>query len=128
MALLIDTQALLWWLADDRRLSGRARRAIGRQDETRFFSVAGAWEMAIKCSTGKLTLTVPSARLLAEHLPLNRTEMVGITLSDLIRLESLPWHHRDPFDRLMAAQAIERRFSIVSSDAVFEDYGVARIW
>jgi PIN domain nuclease of toxin-antitoxin system len=128
VALLIDTQALLWWLADDRRLSGAARRAIARQDDTRFFSVAGAWEMTIKCSNGKLTLTVPAARLLAEHLPLNRTEMVAITLGDLERLESLPWHHRDPFDRLMAAQALERRFDIVSSDAVFEDYGVTRIW
>lgn len=128
MRLLVDTQALLWWLRDERRLSSRARRAIAQVEHVRFFSVAAAWELTIKCSTGKLKLAVPVGRLLAEHLPVNHTEILGVTLNDLVRLESLPWHHRDPFDRLMAAQALERGLHIVSSDAVFETYGIDRIW
>jgi PIN domain nuclease of toxin-antitoxin system len=126
--LLIDTQALLWWLKDDPQLSAGARRAIADTANTRRFSIAGAWEMAIKCSIGKLTLDVPAAALLADHLPLNRIEMLALTLSDLVRLESLPWHHRDPFDRVMAAQALERDLVIVSSDNAFDAYGVERLW
>lgn len=126
--LLIDTQALLWWLKDDPQLSAAARLAIAASANTRRFSIAGAWEMAIKCSIGKLTLDAPAAALLADHLPLNRIEMLGVTLGDLGRLEALPWHHRDPFDRLMAAQALERDLTIVSSDDAFDAYGVERIW
>jgi PIN domain nuclease of toxin-antitoxin system len=126
--LLIDTQALLWWLKGERSLSAAARRAIANTTHVRFFSVAGAWELTIKCSTGKLKLAVPAGRLLAVHLPVNRTEILGLTLNDLVRLESLPWHHRDPFDRLMAAQALERSLHIVSSDPMFDRYGVERIW
>jgi PIN domain nuclease of toxin-antitoxin system len=126
--LLIDTHALLWWLKDDHQLSASARRAIAGTEHVRFFSVAGAWELTIKCSTGKLKLALPAGRFLSEHLPLNQTEMLGITLNDLVRLESLPWHHRDPFDRLIAAQALERSLTIVSSDPIFHEYGVDRIW
>jgi PIN domain nuclease of toxin-antitoxin system len=126
--LLLDTQALLWWLKDERQLSAAARRAIAHVEHLRFFSIAGAWELTIKCSTGKLKLAVPVGRLLIEHLPANRIDLLGVTLSDLIRLESLAWHHRDPFDRLMAAQAIGRGLTIVSSDAIFDQYGVDRLW
>jgi PIN domain nuclease of toxin-antitoxin system len=126
--LLIDTQALLWWLKDDPQLSAPARRAMADTVNSRRFSIAGAWEMAIKCSIGKLRLDVPAATLLTEHLPLNHIEMLALTLSDLGRLESLPWHHRDPFDRVMAAQALERDLAIVSSDDAFDAYGVERLW
>lgn len=126
--LLIDTQALLWWLKDDPQLSAAGRRAIADTANTRRFSIAGAWEMAIKCSIGKLKLAVPAATLLAEHLPFNRIEMLALTLSDLGRLEELPWHHRDRFDRVMVAQALERDLAIVSSDGAFDAYGVERLW
>lgn len=76
----------------------------------------------------KLKLAVPVGRLLAEHLPVNHIEILGLTLNDLGRLESLPWRHRDPYNRLMAAQALERGLHIVSSDGVFETYGIDRIW
>lgn len=128
MRLLIDTHALLWWLRDERQLSRTARRAIAEAESPRFFSVAGAWELAIKCSTGKLKLSVSAGKLLDEHLPLNGAALLGMTLDDLIRLESLPFHHRDPFDRMMAAQAIERDLTIASADPVFEKYGVKRVW
>jgi PIN domain nuclease of toxin-antitoxin system len=116
-----------WWLKDDPQLSAAARRGIADAANTRRFSIAGAWEMAIKCSIGKPALDVPAPTLLAEHLPLNRIEMLGLTLRDLGRLEALPWHHRDPFDRVMAAQALERDLTLVSSDDAFDAYGVERL-
>jgi PIN domain nuclease of toxin-antitoxin system len=112
----------------ERRAAVVGRRPASNSARLRFFSIAGAWELTIKCSTGKLKLAVPVGRLLTEHLPANRIDLLGVTLSDLIRLESLAWHHRDPFDRLMAAQAIGRGLTIVSSDAIFDQYGVDRLW
>jgi PIN domain nuclease of toxin-antitoxin system len=126
--LLLDTRALLWWLGADRRLSRPARRAIQSEDNERFVSIAAAWEMAVKVSLGKLRLPMPAGAFLVEHLPRNRIDLVAISLDDIRRVESLPFHHCDPFDRLMAAQALGRGLTVVSADAVFEEYGLERIW
>jgi PIN domain nuclease of toxin-antitoxin system len=126
--LLLDTHAALWFFHADRRLSASARRAIQRVDNERFLSIAAAWEMAVKVSVGKLRLPTTTGRFLTEHLPRNRMSLVAITLGDVERVEGLPFHHRDPFDRLIAAQAIERALTIVSADPVFEQYGLDRIW
>ena len=115
-------------MKDQPRLSRAAREAIADPGNARLLSAAAAWELAIKASTGKLKLTLPAGRLLAEQLPLNHIELLGTTFGDLERLESLPFHHRDPFDRMMAAQALERGLAIVSSDPIFERYGINRIW
>lgn len=128
MRLLLDTHALLWWLNADRRLARAARRAIQSEDNQRFVSIAGAWEMAVKVSLGKLRLPMPTGAFLVEHLPRNRIDLVAISLDDIGRVESLSFHHRDPFDRLMAAQALGRGLTVVSADAVFEEYGLERIW
>ena len=128
MKLLLDTHTVLWWIADDKRLSAPARRAIARAEAVRWLSIASAWELTIKSSLGKLKLPHPAGRFLDEHLPLNRIEMLAITVPDLTRVEVLPFHHRDPFDRLLAAQALERDLAIVSADPIFERYGVKRIW
>jgi PIN domain nuclease of toxin-antitoxin system len=126
--LLLDTQAALWWFNDDRRLSTHARRAVEHVANERFISVAAAWEMAIKVSTGKLTLPDAVGPFLREQLPPNRMTLLAVGIDDLGRVSTLPFHNRDPFDRLMAAQALERGMTIVSSDAVFEKYGAKRIW
>ena len=128
MRLLLDTQAVLWWLNDDRRLTRSARRVLARAEHDQFLSVAAAWEMAIKVSLRKLRLPQPIGPFLKEQLPANRIALVAIGPDDLTRVESLPFLHRDPFDRMMAAQALERDFAVVSSDPVFERYGVKRIW
>ena len=128
MKLLLDTHAALWWIADDKRLSGPARRAIAKPTAVRQLSIASAWELAIKSSLGKLKLPHAVGRFLGEHLPINRIEMLAMTVPDLAHVEVLPFHHRDPFDRLLAAQALERDLAIVSADPVFERYGVTRVW
>ena len=128
MRLLLDTHAALWWIGDDKRLPVSARRTIAKAEAVRFLSVASAWELSIKSSLGKLRLPGPVGKFLEEHLPVNRIELLTITFADLTRVESLPFQHRDPFDRLIAAQALERDLAIVSPDRAFDKYGVKRIW
>ena len=128
MRLLLDTHAALWWFSDDRRLSATARRAIAKPDTVRLLSIASAWELTIKSSLGKLRLPLPAGRFLEEHLPINRIELLAITLGELTRVEALPFHNRDPFDRIIAAQALERDLAIVSADLIFKKYGVKRVW
>ena len=128
MRLLLDTHTALWWMGDDKRLPASTRRTIAKSEAVRFLSVASGWELSIKSSLGKLRLPRAAGRFLEQQLPLNRIELLAITFADLTRVESLPVHHRDPFDRLIAAQAIERDLPIVSADRVFDQYGVKRIW
>jgi PIN domain nuclease of toxin-antitoxin system len=126
MALLLDTQAFLWWVADDPRLSKRAARAIAGTEC--LLSLASCWEMAIKASLGKLTLPGAVDRFVQEHLEVNGFNLIAISLEHVSGVAGLPHHHRDPFDRLLAAQALAEDLSIVSADPVFRRYGVTRIW
>ena len=128
MALLLDTHAFLWWAEDSPRLSKRARAAIGQPEETCFLSLASCWEMAIKISLGRLKLTQRLDRFVAEHMAASGLHPIGVMLPHAARVAELPFHHRDPFDRLLAAQAIEEGLSIVSADRVFTKYGVTRVW
>jgi PIN domain nuclease of toxin-antitoxin system len=84
--------------------------------------------MAIKASLGKLRLPAPAGRFVADQLATNGFQSLAIDLRHVARVELLPWHHRDPFDRLLAAQALEEDLAIVSADAVFRRYGVKRTW
>ena len=127
MRVLLDTHAFLWFIADDARLSARARTAIAGASEA-FLSLASCWEMAINLSIGKLTLATPLERFLPEHLSLNGVQLLDIELADATAVASLPFHHRDPFDRLLAAQAKREQLTIVSTDPVFRKYGVKRVW
>ena len=128
MRLLLDAHTALWWLGGDRRLSRRACQTIEDAAAERFLSVAAGWEMAIKSALGRLKLPLPVGRFLQEHLPRNHIELLAIGIGDLTVVETLPFHHRDPFDRLMAAQALERGLAVVSADPIFEKYGIERIW
>lgn len=128
MRLLLDTHTLLWWVADDRRLSARARAAIGDRKAECLFSLASCWEMAIKISLGKLTLAAPVERFLPEQLAINQVTLHPIEFAHTARVARLPFHHRDPFDRLMVAQALHDDLTVVSADRVFRRYGVKRIW
>jgi len=128
VALLLDTHTFLWWVDDSPRLSKRARIAIGRAGETCIVSVASCWEMAIKMSLGRLRLSQRLDRFLAEHMAANGFHPLGVQLPHAARVAELPFHHRDPFDRLLAAQALEEELTVVSADSVFTLYGVKRIW
>jgi len=126
MTLLLDTQAFLWWVTDDRRLSKRARTAIAATPCV--VSVASCWEMAIKVSIGKLTVPLPVHRFVQEQLEINGFSLLPIALEAASAVAGLPFHHRDPFDRLLVAQAQQQRIAIVSADPVFTKYRVRRIW
>ena len=128
MRVLLDTHAFLWWVSDSPLLSRKARAAIADPDHECLVSLASCWEMAIKQSLGKLTFPSGIDRFLPEQFRINEFATLEIGFRHVARVASMPFHHRDPFDRLLAAQAIEERIPIVSADAAFRRYGVKRIW
>jgi PIN domain nuclease of toxin-antitoxin system len=128
MRLLLDTHALLWWVDDDPQLSTQARNLIGDAENDCYVSLVSAWEMAIKCATGQLKLAVSVQRYYQEHLPANDFQLLPIDLGHATLVETLPLHHRDPFDRLLIAQAWQEGLTLVSSDTAFDAYGITRVW
>ncbi len=126
MAVILDTHTFLWWCEDDPNLSPKARTTI--QNNDCFVSMASFWEIATKLSLGKLHLPTPPARYLPEQMALNGFDTLEISFRQTMGTAALSWHHRDPFDRLLAAQALEEKLPIVSRDPVFGAYGVKRIW
>jgi PIN domain nuclease of toxin-antitoxin system len=126
MTLLLDTQAFLWWVGDDPRLSSRARRAMA--GAPCLLSIASCWEMAVKAGLGKLEIPRPLERFLQEQIEVNGFSLLPASLEHVADVAELPFHHRDPFDRLLAAQARREELAIVSSDPVFRKYGVKRVW
>ena len=128
MTLLLDSHTLLWFLRDDPQLSPTARGLIEDSGNHKLVSIASCWEIAIKAALGKMGLTEPSRTLLERELPRNNFDLLGITLEHSTSVEGLPMHHKDPFDRLLIAQAIIERISIVSVDAQFDAYPISRLW
>ncbi len=124
MHALVDTQALLWFEAGDRRLSSIAKSAISDRDNIKTISMASLWEIAIKLSIGKLELDVTCDDILS----LSGYQHLAVESAHLRVVRNLPLHHRDPFDRLIIAQASHLHLPIVSSDEQFDSYGVKRIW
>jgi PIN domain nuclease of toxin-antitoxin system len=124
LKLLLDTQAFLWWMADSARLSAPARAEIANPENEVLFSVASAWEIAIKRSLGKLKAPEDvEAAIEAEAF-----DLLGITLAHVKALGRLKYHHRDPFDRMLIAQSATERAKLVSGDAIFGEYGVEVLW
>ncbi len=128
MHLLLDTHTFLWYIAGDEQTSPKARELITDVENDVLLSVASLWEIAIKASIGKLTLSKPFEALMPEQIELNSIEVVPISLDELTTVSQLPFHHRDPFDRLLIAQALERSIPVVGVDSRFEDYGVELLW
>jgi PIN domain nuclease of toxin-antitoxin system len=122
--LLLDTHALLWWLGGHRVLSREARDVISRAENQVLFSAASVWEVVIKRSLGKLD--VPD-RFVLEALA-DGFGSLSVTSAHALEVAELPTHHRDPFDRMLIAQARVEGLSIVSRDERFDGYGVERIW
>ena len=128
MSLLLDTQSLLWFVLDDSRLSQKARQSIISVDGPVFVSPASLWEIAIKISLGKYALPAPFAAFWDDQMLLNDFVLLPISLSHTARVADLSYHHRDPFDRLIIAQSLVEGIPVVSSDGLFDLYGVERIW
>lgn len=120
MNLLLDAHVLLWALHAPDRLGPEARRAIEDPGNAVFYSAAAVWELELKAAKGKLTL--PPGWLAAAHEA--GMEELPIPAADCVASAQLPWHHHDPFDRLIVAQAMERRWRLVSRDSVFQHYDV----
>jgi PIN domain nuclease of toxin-antitoxin system len=125
---LLDTHSFLWFISGNERLSDPARTFIGDPDNLVYVSVASIWEIAIKHSLGKLALHRPFEELLTAELSGQGLEVLGIELRHLAELTRLPLHHRDPFDRLLVAQAIADSMPIISVDETLDAYGVQRLW
>jgi PIN domain nuclease of toxin-antitoxin system len=126
MRVLIDAHAFLWWVQDDPKLSRAARKAIAGSEC--YLSLASCWETAIKASLDRLRLDQPLSQFFAEQLPANGITLLPIEFRHVMRVAQLPFHHRDPFDRLLIAQALEEKLSIVSTDEQFDAYSVQRVW
>jgi len=128
MRYLLDTHSLIWFLAGDERLSLNARKIIENEENIIFISIASLWEISIKSSLGKLELIKPFEILFPQQLQENEIEIIGIKVEHLIVLSKLPFHHRDPFDRLIIAQAMVENVAIISKDSLFALYEVQLLW
>jgi PIN domain nuclease of toxin-antitoxin system len=126
--LLLDTHAFLWFIAGDSSLSKAARSAIEDESNNLYMSVASLWEIAIKISIDKLTLSEPFETFIPEQLAENGVELLDISVAHTALIASMPFHHRDPFDRLIAAQASAEQMTLVSADEAFDAYGITRLW
>ncbi len=128
MNLLLDTHSFLWFIDDNPKLSANARKLIESAGNRIFLSTASLWEMAIKFSLGKLTLAQPFEAFIPQQLSLNRIELLHITISHTAAVSVLPFHHRDPFDRLLIAQAQIESMPVVGNDVAFDAYSITRLW
>lgn len=128
MRLLLDTHALLWWLAGDAALSSAARTAIGDPANEVFVSAASAWEVATKHRLGKLPNAGPLAVDFAREIRRQGFATLAITLEHGQIAGALSGEHRDPFDRMLIAQAREEKLALISNEAAFDAYGVVRVW
>jgi len=128
MRLLLDTHTFLWWLGNDPALGDKARAVIADGRNECFLSLASCWELSIKASLGKIRLTQPLERFIPDEMSSNGFHLLNIDFRHVAKVENLPFHHRDPFDRLLVAQALLEKMTIVSCDTVLSEYGVKRIW
>ena len=126
MKQLLDTHSFIWFITGNPRISPLVRSQIENNDN--LLSIASLWEIAIKSSIGKLNLKMSIQELANEQIINNGIELLSITTEHLIVVADLPLHHRDPFDRLIIAQAIVEQIPIVGVDKVFDSYSVRRLW
>jgi PIN domain nuclease of toxin-antitoxin system len=128
MQALLDTHTLLWWLSDSPLLTKPARKILVEAKNSVFVSAASAWEIAAKVRLGKLPTAADLAADFLHHLQQEGFEMLPISGDHAIRAGLLPGSHKDPFDRMLIAQAQAENLAVVSNEVVFDSYGVRRIW
>lgn len=128
MNILIDTQAIIWFAENNNQLSKTARAAIEDIENTCYISMASFWEMSIKINLGKLTVNGLTLSEFMDEVAENDFKTLDIQRPHILENERLPLYHRDPFDRLIIAQAIADNMTIVSSDDAFDAYPITRIW
>jgi PIN domain nuclease of toxin-antitoxin system len=126
--LLVDTHSMLWFFWDDPQLSATAKALIEDPANRKVVSIASCWEIAIKAGLNKLQLGEPASGFLNREITRNNFEILPIGLNHATAVETLPLHHRDPFDRLLVVQSQIEQVPIVSADAIFDQYLVTRWW
>jgi PIN domain nuclease of toxin-antitoxin system len=128
MRLLLDTHTLLWWLTESPSLPASARKLIANKNNDVLVSAASAWEIATKVRLGKLPIAVDLAHDFIAYLEQEGFETLAVSADHGIRAGLLPGPYKDPFDRMLIAQALAENLAIVSNDVVFDGYGVKRVW
>jgi PIN domain nuclease of toxin-antitoxin system len=128
MKLLLDTHTFLWFIEGNLSLSDVARNLIEDQENQRFLSVASLWEMSIKVSIGKLKLEMTFTELVDRQVYGNAIKLLDIEPGHLDTLAKLPYHHKDPFDRLIVAQSLAEKIPVVTKDIAFTNYTTVLLW
>ena len=128
MKLLVDSQSLIWYVDQDQMLSPAAHRGMTDPANDLLLSAASVWEIGIKVGLNKLTLSLPYRAWMERAISDLGLIILPITVEATDMQASLPWHHRDPFDRLIIAQSLVGNMAIVSSDQIFDQYGIKRLW
>jgi len=128
MRALLDTHAFLWWISDDARLSDRCRAIISSGVNEILFSAVSAWEIAVKVGIGRLAVPGDLENYTMEQVSRNRFEVLPISISHAVRVSRLPNHHKDPFDRMLVAQAQVEKVTILSGDTQIARYPIRVTW
>lgn len=128
MKLLVDAQALIWAVDDPSKLGGQASEALQDVSNDLMLSAGTVWEIAIKVGLGKLSLSVPYRQWMSQSVADLGMTLLPITIEHADAQSSLPGHHRDPFDRLIVAQAMVEQLVVISNDRNLDAYGVGRVW
>ena len=128
MKFLLDTHTFIWYVTNSPKLSLKAQQIINDGKNEILFSIVSIWEMAIKHSVGKLTFELPFELFITRQLAVNNFQLLNIRVENLVIVANLRLHHRDPFDRLIIAQAMVEQIPIVGRDEVFDLYPIERLW
>jgi len=128
MNILLDTHVFIWLAIEPQKLSKQATDIIMNSNNTLFFSLVSIWEMQIKIQLNKLRLNLPLSEVIDRQQQVNGLQILPIELAHIFALEQLPNAHRDPFDRLLIAQALVTQIPILSVDIIFDRYRVQRLW
>ncbi len=128
MRVLLDTHAFLWAITDNTRLTKKARKCFLNEENKLFLSLASVWEIAIKASLDRLEFTKPIDELLPDQIRSNDISLLHIEMGHVLRVAKLPFHHRDPFDRLLVAQSLVENMPLLSADNHLDFYDINRIW
>jgi PIN domain nuclease of toxin-antitoxin system len=128
MKLLLDTHAFLWWDSDPSRIPATTLSLMQQGNHELLVSLVSFWEIQIKTHLGKLTLKMPLSSIISEQQTKNGILILPITLPHILELDNLPWHHKDPFDRLLIAQSRQENATLVSVDTAFSQYDCQTLW
>jgi PIN domain nuclease of toxin-antitoxin system len=128
MKLLLDTHTFLWWITDDPQLSTKARELIGDGHNILYWSAASSWEVSIKYALGRMPLPEAPEQFLPAEIEKNRLESLPIIDAHAFQAGQLPHHHRDPFDRMLVAQAQVESLALLSNDQQLNHYNVEIRW